>query len=281
MQTETINVTKISGENAPYNEEKLRHSLERSGAGETLIEEITTRINNLLYEGISTKEIYRKAFAMLKKQSRSSAARYKLKSAILELGPTGYPFEKFVGEILKHQGFKVRIGVKVEGYCVTHEVDVIAEKDVKHYIVECKFHNEQNKQFDVKVPLYINSRFEDLERSQKQQKGLEKIHQGWIFTNTRFSTDAIKYGQCVGLMMIGWDHPKHGSLKERIDLIGLHPVTSLTTITKKEKQDLLSREVVLCKHICKEPELLNYIGISRKRQERILWEAEELCKSNP
>ena len=281
MQPETINVTKMSGEKAPYDEGKLRHSLERSGAGEALIDEITGHINKLLYEGINTRKIYRKAFSMLKKQSRSSAARYKLKSAIMELGPTGYPFESFVGEILRHQGFKVRVGVKVDGYCVTHEVDVIAEKDVKHYMVECKFHNEKHKRCDVKVPLYINSRFEDLERQWEERRGNEKIHQGWIFTNTGFSTDAIKYGNCAGLMMVGWDYPREGSLKQRIDLVGLHPVTSLTTITKKEKQDLLSREVVLCKQLSSKPEQLTHIGISQQRQNKVLREAEELCESNP
>ena len=47
-----------------------------------------------LYPGITTKEIYRRAFSMLRKASAHLAAEYKLKKAFQELGPSGYPFEK-------------------------------------------------------------------------------------------------------------------------------------------------------------------------------------------
>lgn len=280
MHEQPIKVKKKSGKTVPYDENKLRHSLERSGAVDEIIEEITQEVSQHLYEGISTKEIYKRAFKKLKKYSSSSAGRYQLKNAIFELGPTGYPFESFVGEILKHQGFSVQVGVKLQGYCVTHEIDVLAKKDVKHYMVECKFHNEHQKQCDVKVPLYINSRFEDLQRQWEQAGNSEKVHQGLLFTNTRFSEDAINYGNCVGLIMVGWDYPDTGSLKERIDLAGVHPITCLTTLTKKEKQDLLSREVVLCKQIAEKSDQLTYLGISSRRQKKILREAEELCTTN-
>ena len=44
----------------------------------------------------------------------------------MELGPSGFPFEKLVGKILEQEGFETRVGVIVQGNCVQHEVDVIA-----------------------------------------------------------------------------------------------------------------------------------------------------------
>src|SRR5690606_6702976 len=149
---------------------------------------------------------------------------------------SGYPFEKYVGEILKHEGYKTRVGQIVQGHCVQHEVDVIASKDDQHFMVECKFHSDQVRKCDVKIPLYIHSRFLDVEKAWEQRPGHgHKFHQGWVMTNPRFTTDATQYGTCAGLNLVSWDFPKKGSLRERIDGSGLHPITCLTTLTKKEK----------------------------------------------
>lgn len=276
-----IYVTKITGEKTEFDSSKLRYSLERSGANSITIDKIINEIEALLYEGITTKEIYKKAFAILRKSSRPTAARYKLKKAIMELGPTGYPFEKFVGEILTYQGFRTKVDIIVKGHCVNHEVDVIAEKDEKHFMVECKFHGDQGRHCDVKIPLYIQSRFKDVEKQWQKRPGHDtKFHQGWIVTNTRFTTDAIQYGNCAGLMLIGWDYPKQGSLKERIDLSGLHPITCLTTLNKNEKQKLLDKGKVLCMELCNQPELLDIIQIKYNRHKNILKEAHDLCNKN-
>lgn len=278
MKNKAVQIIKASGKKVVFDSKKLEHSLNRSGASETIIQQILSEVSDLLYEGISTKDIYKKAFGLLRKSSRSTAARYKLKKAIQELGPTGYPFENFVGEILSHQGFTTQVGVVVQGHCVKHEVDVVAEKKEKHFMVECKFHSSPGRYCDVKVPLYIQSRFKDVEKQWKKQPGHDtKFHQGWIVTNTRFTTDAIQYGNCVGLQLISWDFPKEGSLKERVDISGLHPLTCLTTLTKKEKQVLLSKDKVLCMDLCKEPTLLDEVGIKKNRINSILKEAGELC----
>lgn len=273
-------VTKMSGERAEFDRSKLRNSLERSGANEAVIQKVIDKIDDFLYDGISTKEIYKKAFRLLRKTSRPTAARYKLKRAIMELGPTGFPFEKFVGAILDHQGYRTQVGVIVKGHCVNHEVDVVAQKDNQHFMVECKFHRDEGRHCDVKIPLYIQSRFLDVEKEWQKSPGHDtKFHQGWIYTNTRFTKDAIQFGTCVGLMLVGWNYPKKDSLKEQIDRSGLHPITCLTTLTKAEKQKLLAVDKVLCMDLCNHPDLLNSIGIKNsKRQKNILYEANELCK---
>jgi len=271
-------VTKASGERAAFDREKLRRSLERAGAGGDAIERILAGIDDVLYSGITTREIYKKAFSLLRKASAHFAAKYKLKKALQELGPSGYPFEKYVAEILKCQGYHVQVGQIVQGHCVQHEVDVIAEKGDRHFMIECKFHSDDGRKCDVKVPLYIHSRFLDVEKAwEKQLSHATKFHQGWIVTNTRFTTDAIQYGTCAGMYLLGWDFPKKGSLKERIELSGLHPLTCLTTLTRREKQQLLDQKIVLCKEICSDEKLLEVAGVSPGRIGKVMNEARQLC----
>ncbi|TNE36591.1 ATPase, partial [bacterium] len=246
---------------------------------ESIKSKILDEVRNRLKNGMTTKEIYQMAFKILKSKSRVNASRYKLKRAIMELGPSGYPFENFVGKILKYEGYQTEVGVIVQGHCVTHEVDVIALKDNEHLMIECKYHNTQNQNCDVKIPLYIQSRFKDVEAEWKNEKGhSSKIHYGCIYTNTRFSKDALQYGECAGLKLTSWDYPKDNSLKYRIDKLGLHPLTSLMSLSKAEKTMLLNKDIVLCREIHQNPEILNEIGISKIRQKRILVDSKILCE---
>ena len=276
-----IYIIKASGEKALFEIEKVINSLERAGADKLLIKEIVQDINKEVHDGMTTKKIYQMAFNLLKRKSRISASKYKLKKALMELGPSGYPFEKFVGKVFDHEGFDTKVGVIVQGNCVQHEVDVIAQKDNKHYMIECKYHSDQGRFCNVKIPLYIHSRFLDVEKQwQKQQGHKTKFHHGGVYTNTRFTSDAIQYGACAGLMLTSWDYPKGNGLKERIDRLGLHPLTSLTTLTKAEKSKLLDKGIVLCKEINENPSLLEQIGIPKQRQKNILEDSRELCTAH-
>ena len=274
-----MSITKASGESEPFSSDKLKRSLERAGASKAEIDEITNEINSRLYEGISTKKIYRIAFNLLKEDSGHLAAKYHLKQAIMELGPSGFPFEKYIEEILRYQGYKTTVGEIVQGKCVNHEIDVIAELDHQHFMIECKYHNQRGTFSDVKIPLYIQARFKDVEAQWLKLPGHgTKFHQGWVVTNTRFSSDAIQYGNCAGLKLLGWDYPLKGNLKDLIDTLGLYPITCLTTLTKTEKQSLLDRKIVLCKEICDNDQYLVQAGINPTRIKSVLEEVTQLCK---
>ena len=274
-------IIKASGEKVPFDVSRLRRSLEHSKAEPKAIESVIQAISAQLHENMSTKEIYRKAFSLLRKTSGSSAARYKLKAAILELGPAGFAFEKFVAEVLKNDGYSTQLNMIEQGVCVKHEIDVIAERANVRAMIECKFHSDKGKYSDVKIPLYIQSRFKDVEATWAQMPEHEgKKFQGWVVTNTRFTTDAELYGSCAGLKLVSWDSPKGGSLKQRIDEAGLHPITSLTTLTNAEKKLLLSQDVVLSSDLCNRPHVLDMEGISKNRKKRILKEAHDLCSLN-
>ncbi|MBT8209189.1 MAG: ATPase, partial [Eudoraea sp.] len=110
MPENVIHIVKFSGESVPFKEEKLKQSLKRSGANPDLIQSILEQVRGELYEGITTKELYNRAYALLKKKKPISASRYKLKKAIYELGPTGFPFEKFINAILHYSGYRTEVG---------------------------------------------------------------------------------------------------------------------------------------------------------------------------
>lgn len=281
MKNKQINITKASGKTALFSEQKLIQSLQRAGVSKDIALSIADEVSIHLYEGMSTKKIYRMAFNLLKNSSKHLAARYHLKSAIMELGPSGYPFERYVAAILEYQGYTVKVGEIVKGKCVNHEIDVIAEKENQHFMVECKYHNQLGTISDVKIPLYIQARFKDVEAAWILIPGHgTKFHQGWVVTNTKFSSDAIQYGACSGLKLIGWDYPMKEGLKDTIDNLALYPITCLATLRKTEKIFLLENKIVLCKEICENPRWLKEAGITEERIKEILEEGSLLCKKS-
>jgi Holliday junction resolvase len=280
MTGENIYIIKSSGEREAFSEDKLRGSLQRAKVSPELIDDIVRHLRSEIREGMSTSEIYRRAYAILKRHRRSLAARYSLQKAILQLGPTGYPFEILVGEILKHEGFSVEISKVMSGRCVAHEVDVSAVKNNQHIIVECKFHNELGMKSDIKVALYVHARFEDISRAWSNTHAhKERLKEAWLVTNTRLTSDALKYANCVGIKAIDWNYPPGESLSELVDQAGLHPVTSLTSLTREQKKQLMNSGIILCRELFDNPAVLTSIGTNGKKTASILKEIKELCKN--
>ena len=279
MENISLDIIKSSGEKVKFSLEKLRASLNRSGADKKTVNQIIDKVRDELYQGISTKEIYNRAFALLKKKKSYFASKYKLKKAIYELGPTGFPFENFIATIFKYSGYKTEVGKILQGKCVTHEIDVVANKNENTTIVECKFHSDEGRNCNVKVPLYIASRFKDVKEHWDSKPHITELNSGWVVTNTRFTEDALQYGKCIGLKLLSWDYPKEDALKNIIDRLGLYPITVSTLLTNREKQFLLSRDVVLCRDLIGDSFYLDHLGISETRKARILNDIEQLCNS--
>ncbi|MBZ9631441.1 restriction endonuclease [Salegentibacter sp. LM13S] len=277
MDISNLKIIKASGEKANFSIDRVAESLRRSGANEELIQKTLEKLKAELYEGITTKEIYNRAFNLLKKGNKTSALKYKLKTAIYELGPTGFPFEKFIAALLSHSGYKTEIGKIYQGKCVTHEIDVEAKSDSKLVLIECKFHNA-GRNCDVKIPLYIDSRFRDIKNFRKNGNNKLDFEEGWVVTNTRFTSDAVRYAKCANLKLLSWDYPKGEGIKDKIDKLGLYPITVSTLLSEREKNFLLSRDVVLCRELINDTFYLDHLGINNPRKKRILDEMKELCK---
>jgi len=280
MPAKQFHITKSTGEKVDFSMEKLKNSLQFSGATEDMVSEIVQRVQDELYQGITTREIYNRAYALLKKKKSVYASKYKLKKAIYEFGPTGFPFEKFISGILHYSGYQTKVGEVLQGTCVSHEIDVIAIKNGILNVIECKFHSEDGLKCNIKVPLYINSRYKDVKGPLDSQKERNfTATEGWVVTNTRFTNDALEYGKCAGLYLLSWDYPHGDGLKERIDRLRLYPITVSTLLSGREKDFLLERDIVLCRQLEKNDFLLDHLGVSNGRKQRILKEMKSLCNS--
>lgn len=278
MQEASRIIIKADGNQADFLPEKLVRSLERVGANQEVIRQITRQVEEKLYPGMNTGVIYRLVYQELKRRSRPLAAKYKLRRAVQELGPSGYPFEAYIGEIFRHLGYEVEVGVIETGRCISHEVDVLANRDGRRIAVECKFGNTASKRLDVKVPLYIYSRFLDLSSQWIHKEGFDKRDlEGWIVTNGSFSDDARNYGNCVGLRLVSWSHPATGNLKDLIENSALYPITALASLNKHEKKELLKLKIVLAKSIRDRIDLLERLHMSPTRIRRCLVEVDGLC----
>ena len=277
MKTGPLYVVKADGDRELFDEKKLEHSLKRAGASSKAVMEILEHIKNHVSQDITTHEIYRHAFDLLHKEEHPVALKYSLKRAIMELGPSGFPFEDFVAAIFRAKGFTAETGKIVRGFCVEHEVDVVAWNEEKLIMVEAKFHNELGIRSDLKIALYVKARFDDLSKMTFNYGRERRLDEGWLVTNTKFTSTAIEYGSCQGgLRMIGWNYPPVGNLHDMILESKLHPLTCLLTLNGREKKELLSKGIVLCKTIAENPDLLEVIGLDEARSGKVMEEIGNL-----
>lgn len=266
-----IQVVKAAGGKEPFSEEKVRLSIRRAGIPNELEEQVLAHVKSKLYENIKTSEIYRHILEFLgQSKNPYTKAKYSLKLAIMDLGPTGYPFEDFIAEILKTNGYQTQVRVVLSGKCVSHEIDIVAKKEAHKAIIEVKFHNMPGTKTGIHEALYTKARFNDV---------VEKndFNQVWLVTNTKISLDAIAYGVCMGMKVVSWNYPEGESLRDIIENAHLQPITALTTLSQNQKQKLLENHIVLCKNICQNPNLLDQLGIEEEAKKAILAEAQFVC----
>lgn len=276
-------VIKSTGERERFSLNKLRRSLTRSNADDETIARIIDHIIPELHDGMKTSQIYKHAYSILKKSKYPAAIRYSLRKAVMELGPSGFPFEKYVADVLRGKGYIAQTGIILPGFCVDHEVDVLMEKGDRHIFAECKFHNQQGIKTDVKVALYVHARFIDLQKGHDlkevaQKTEVPKVHEGWLITNTKLTSDAIQYANCAGLTVIGWDYPEKGNLQDLILETGVHPLTFLSTLSQTEKNSLLEQGIVMCRELKSSPTALKSIGFSEDKIKEVVNEVDQVCQ---
>lgn len=276
MAGRQVLITKEGGEQEAFESDKLVQSLLRAGVTPKTAKTISVDIRKTIRPGATTSDIYRKAFGNLRKLERHAAARYSLRRALQDLGPSGFPFEDFVGEIFRAKGFTVETGIMLQGSCVEHEVDLVAHNNRTYLVGEVKFHNEPGLRSDLKVALYVASRVEDL-RKFRHERGERPIDEGWLITNTKFTKSAITYANCRGLKIVGWTYPRVGNLQDLIEETRLHPITCLTTLSRPEKDILIGQGVVLCRSIEENQVAFMKAGIKGDKLKRVLEEGRQLC----
>ena len=270
-------IVKGDGERELFNVLKLADSLVRAGTPVELANTVAERVGSLVKDGMRTDEIYRLAYKLLHKEEKISAARYSIRRAILDLGPTGFPFEDYVSELMRARGYAVKTRQMVRGKCATHEVDIVMQKDGKSIGAELKFHNEAGYKTDIKIALYVRARFTDIHEGAVLAHEEDHIHEGWLITNTKFTDAAVHYAMCSGIHLLGLDYPMKGNLADIIHETKMYPVTVLSSLTGAEKTRLLAMNAPLCHTVMDNPETLRRAGVPEKRLRNVIEESTALC----
>jgi Holliday junction resolvase-like predicted endonuclease len=276
----TLKITKSSGRSEEFNIQKLSDSLIRSGAPPEVAYEIAKEIEKQLTPSMKTREIFRRARKLLRRYNHVSGMRYSIKRAIFALGPSGYPFEKYVGRIFERYGYAVETNRIVQGHCVSHEVDVIASAGKSFSVIECKYHSDAGKATDVKVALYVHSRVQDIRKAAESEQAEHKTFQdGWLVTNTRCTIDAIRYAECVGLRIVSWRYPGRNSLERMIEDKRLYPVTILNSIRRNMLTPLFNADIILALDVADMDEALfaQKTGFDELTVRALKKEADAIC----
>jgi hypothetical protein len=268
-------ITKSDGTKEIFEEEKLRSSLKRVGTSEQVIDDIVEEVGKNIKTDMTTTHIYELAFAMLKKHSMPVAVKYSIRRALMELGPEGFPFEKMVARIFRMWGYETLTDQTLVGSCVPHEMDVVAWKGKELAMVEAKYHNGFDLKSDIKVVLYINSRFDDLaDTVMDYGTGPLKLTERYLVTNTKFTDRAIAYGKCKNIKMIGWNYPEKGNLHQIMEENGLHPITCLNALTNQQKKDLIVADILVCSDLISQSDRLAGLGFKNDSISKIIDEAK-------
>jgi len=275
-------VVKRDGRREEFDRRKIIRTCIRAGASREIAEKIAKEVEKRVYDGMSTEKILELVLSLLETYAFSSAARYDLKMALLRLGPAGYEFEKFVARLLKEYGYKTETNALVHGKCAEHEIDVIAKKGERIYMIECKFHNLPGIYTGLKEVLYTYARFLDLKEGFEEGKHEFDFAFPWLFTNTKFSQDAKKFAVCRNILLTGWRYPRSESIEKLLERKGLYPVTVLRNLRKREEEILINSGYVFCRDLLAVgmEEISGKTGIGMNTLKKLVEESREVVRGN-
>ncbi|TSA44207.1 ATPase [bacterium] len=270
-------IIKADGSREVFDPLRLVSSLRRAGAGEHTAEHIASAITSTVVPDVTSKEIYARAFALLRREARPIAARYALRRALLELGPTGHPFEDFISQLFRAEGWQVETRKVIRGKCVSHEVDLYASHAGNNSFLaaELKYHNDPGYKTDLKVALYVKSRFDDIFACDPNVRACS-IDRGLLVTNTKFTSEAIAYAECAGVELLGWSYPEKDNLFARMNRARVYPITTVTSLSHAEKRLLIENNTISVDQLMKDRRLLDPLHLSGERVGEIIAEIDGL-----
>lgn len=217
-----IYVVKADGRRIPFDVSKVSVTCMRAGASRALAKKIAQSVLAQSHDGITTGEVYKLVLAALAAETGNPALkhRYRLKESLMLMGPAGFAFESYVGQVLEQYGYAVEsVRAKAKGRCVEHEIDVAAVRSRQRVMVECKYHNLPGTHTGIKESMYTHARFLDVQDSFEKEM---------LVTNTKVSSEALRYASCVGQQVLSWRYPHGRGLEKMIEDKGLYPVTMLS-----------------------------------------------------
>ncbi len=273
-----MEIIKASGEKEPFSKNKFCLSLKKAGAPGDLVENVCSRIGGEVKPGMTTSQIFRRASQYLMKDNFTVAANYSLKRGIAELGPAGFNFEKFLSVVISSLNYDVKLNQMMKGRCVTHEVDLVAEKGDEHFLVEAKYHNSSGIKTHIDVAMYADARLIDIAYTKERKESSHHNHKMWLITNTEFTKTAVRYGRCRGLKMTSWRHPAKEGLKDIILKNKLYPITVLPAVNKFAQGEFVKHNMMLARDLAPytADDLIRIFGFNRQRASKIIKEVQVL-----
>ena len=280
----SLYVINFDGKRELFSKEKIYNSTRRAGSSKKLARRISEIIASEVYPGIKTSEIFTKVRRMLRQESPGVSLKFNLKKAMKKLGPSGFPFEKFVGATFSRWGFKVKLNQQIPGLCCVHEIDFLAEKDNLFYIGECKYRNLPGGRIHSKDALANYARFLDIKKGNfLNKKNYQKLRiKSLLVTNTKFTSRTIRYSKCVGAELLGWGYPKKEGLEYLIGNQKLYPVTILPSLNRYLTEIFVSKKIMLVEDLLRKNinQLIEKTKLSKKSLKPLIEEARVLLKEN-
>jgi len=245
-------VINLEGKQEPFSFRKVYRSARRVGASRILAKQIAQSIAKDLYSGIRTVDIFERVKKELLKEEPQAALKFDLKNSLKRLGPSGFPFEKYVGAILERSGFKIQLNQYIPGHCSSYEIDFIAKKEGVLYIGECKYRNNPGDRIHLDIALANYARFLDIQNGKFFKKLNQNIKiKSLLVTNTKLTTQAINYSGCVGVECLGWNYPKNHGLENIIDSQKLYPITILPSLKNYIVEVFNAQNIILAEDVLK------------------------------
>lgn len=273
--SETIFIINALGERQKYSEKKVFNSLKRSGASTEVANKVLSDIREKIIPDMRTSEIFKMIRSLLKKEEPQTAVKFNLKESIRLLGPAGFIFEKYVADIFRDYGYKVKTSQIIYGRCISYEMDVLAQKEDVMYLGECKYRNQPGEKVDVNVCLKEFALTSDMRRGTyfSSNKSIKSI-QSLIITNTKFTEQAIKYAECEGLYLLGWRYPVEGGLEKLIEDKKLYPITILPSFKNYLMNYFAEKDMMLAKDLLEIKDIAKFAEIAKIPTRQI----ENLCR---
>lgn len=279
-----VYVINSRGEREPFSERKVYQGAKRAGASRGLANKVAQKIALQVYSGVKTMDIYQEARKMLNQESPAAALRFSLKAAMRALGPTGFPFEKYIGTIFAKFGYAVELGQFVSGECCAdYEIDILARKNGQLKIGECKYHNLAGGAVQIEVALSNYARFLDIQGDSFFRNNNRDLKvTSMLITNTRFTSRAIQYSECVGVELLGWNYPRNHGLEYLIDSHKLYPLTILPSLKPYAAELLGKKGLMLAADIANldVQAFSREIGLPTNQLQRLVQEAQIAISDN-
>src|SRR3989304_1785474 len=258
-------VKKADGSIQLFDREKVVSTCLRMGANKKVAYDVAEKVERRLYDGISTAKIHQIIFQFMRSYKPSVGNLFDLRKG-LSLMSSKPEFEVFVQALLARTGFEVSPNRLLIGKCVEHEVDAIARKDGVTYFVEAKHHSRYHTPTGLDESRIARAVLEDVIEGFVLGKSDLKIDMAMIVTNTRYSDQAIQYGNCRNILQIGWSSPIDHGLQSMIEGKNLLPLSCLRGLSMDARLKLAIAGIVLFEQLIEEDtmELARKTGLPRE-----------------